>query len=148
MAATSEIKRKSELVVVDELAAALPDLAIFPSRGGSDSADSAPVPTVFVVVEALNAEKRLAQEDTYFVEMAAGYITPLYDVQIAEHALNFKRLLDAIKAIRGGWSAAHEMQVHGLDVTATESFQDTEKRAHGDTVSFVMGVTSGRVGAV
>lgn len=147
MAATSEIKRKAELVIVAELAAALPDLAILPSRGGSDSADSAPVPTVFVVVEALNAEKRLAQEDTYFIEMAAGYITPLYDVAIGDHALNFKRLMDAIKAIRGGWSAEHQMQMHGLDVTGTESFSDTEKRAHGDTVSFVMGVTSGPVGA-
>lgn len=146
MAAESEIKRKAELLVVEELAAALPDLTILPSRGGSDTADSAPVPLVFVVVEALTAEKRLAQEETYFVEMAAGYITPLYDVPIGEHAVNFKRLNDALKAIRQGWSVTQEMMLHGLDVTATESFEDTERRAHGDTISFAIGCTSGPVG--
>lgn len=147
MATESEIKRKAELVIVAELAAALPDLTILPSRGGGDAADSAPTPDVFVVVEALKAEKRLAQEDTFFVEMAAGYITPLYDVPITEHAVNFKRLMDAVKAIRRGWSVAQEMMLHGLDVGETESFSDTERRAHGDTVSFVIGCTSGPVGA-
>lgn len=138
----NDIRRKTEIVLRDELATRLGvGWKVLVARGGTDNPDEeAAVQTPpFVVVQARAAEKTMAQENTWLVNVAVGYVTELTDTLPKDHSANLRTVLVALEGILPGYDPDQKFRLHGIDVMDTNAFSDQPKRARGDIITCVVG---------
>jgi hypothetical protein len=139
-----EIKRKAELTLVSLLSELLPDLSFYPSKGGDeDGGITLPKPP-FGAIWIENAEKTIAYERTYVLTGVVVWVTRAgkrAGQDVAEHSDIVQQIYNAMLTITSGADPDRSLIVHGLDISLVNEFSDTERLAHGDTISFTMGVT-------
>jgi hypothetical protein len=139
--AEADIRRKSEVVIRNELASRLTDWLILVARGGTDNtAEEATVQIPpFVVVQARAAEKMITGEPTWTVSLAVGYVTELTDMLPKDHAAKLQELYNALEDIHPGFDEEQIYRLHGIDILDANVFEDAEKRARGDIISCILG---------
>lgn len=139
-----EIKRKAELTLVSLLAELLPDFSFYPSKGGDDDGGVTLPKPPFGAIWIENAEKTIAYERTYLLSGIVAWITRAeakLGGDVAEHSDAVQQIYNALLTIDGGADPDRSLIVHGLDISLVNEFSDTDRQAHGDTISFTMGVT-------
>jgi hypothetical protein len=139
-----EIKRKAELTLVSLLAELLPDFSFYPSRGGDDDGGITLPKPPFGAVWIDNAEKTISYERTYMLSGTVVWVTragPRAGEDVAEHSDAVQQIYNALLTITHGADPDRSLMVHGLDIDLVNEFSDTDRLAHGDTISFTMGVT-------
>lgn len=145
-----EIKRKSELTLVSLLAELLPDLIFYPSKGGDDDGGVTLPKPPFGAVWIDNAEKTISYERTYMLTGTVVWVTRSgtpssaaknQKTDVADHSDAVQQIYNALLTITSGADVDRSLIVHGLDIALVNEFADSERHAHGDTISFTMGVT-------
>jgi hypothetical protein len=142
----SEIKRKAELTLVSFLSGILDQYQFFPSKGvdiapnqfGSTLSQPRP-PYAAIWID--NAEKTMATERTWILSGYVVWITRSGEDPTAQHAETVREIYNALLLIGSGADPDQQLLVHGLDITLVNEFNDDERRAHGDTIAFTMGVS-------
>ena len=130
-----DIKRKAEMFVAAQLKVAVPGVTFYPSRHAMQDPEATELIPPYAVVESRDAEKMMANEDTWMVAMGLGYVTHIEDPYDPSKVRDIQLALEAIKP---GYDGEHEIVVHGLDVSGVDDFEDSEKRARGDVISFTL----------
>jgi hypothetical protein len=69
------------------------------------------------------------------------WITRAGQTDVAEHSDSVNQIYNAMLAFPAGQDVEHQLVVHGLDIDTINEFSDTERLAHGDVISFAMGVS-------
>lgn len=139
-----EVKRKAELTLATLLTEALPDLTFYVSKGGDESGGSSLPKPPFGAVWIENAEKTIQNERTYLLTGTVVWVTRAeakVGGDVAEHAEAVRLITNAVQAIGSGVDQEHSLVIHGIDVATVNEFSDNERQAHGDTISFMMGVS-------
>jgi hypothetical protein len=145
-----DIKRKAELNLVAQFGTLLPDLAFYPSKGGTDDGGTSLPRPPFGVIWIDNAEKVLPNNKTYLLTGTIVWITrasvpgvtpgtPPGTGDVADHSDAVQQIYNAVLQIGPGLDPVHNLIVHGIDVSDVDEFTDAERLAHGDTISFRMG---------
>jgi hypothetical protein len=141
MAINSDIKRRSELFLCGVLAATMPDVKFFPSKGGSDTEDESVLEPPYGVFAAGDAERMMAGEDTWLIPITALYVTHMDDTDVVTHSANFRRIYDALKSVEHGVKPDQGIVVHGMDIHGTDEARDEDERSHADTIALVLAVS-------
>lgn len=136
-----EIKRKAELTLVALLSELLPELTFYPSKGGDDDGGVTLPKPPFGAIWIDGAEKTMAQERTYFLRGTVVWVTRASTQDLAEHSDSVQQIYNAMLTITNGADPERSLIVHGLDISEINEFSDGDRKAHGDTISFVMGVS-------
>lgn len=139
-----EIKRKAELSLVGLLTELLPDFNFYPSKGGDEGGGVTLPRPPFGAIWIDNAEKTIGQELTYLLTGTVVWVTraAAQDGDVADHSDAVKRIYDAMQTFApGGADPAHQLMIHGMDISLVDEFSDAERLAHGDTISFTMGAS-------
>lgn len=143
-----EIKRAAELSLVQLLTEALPDFTFYPAKGGYDEGGVTLPKPPFGAVWIDDAEKTVSYEKTYllrgsvvWVTRAASATSSSVGTDVSEHSDVVNQIYSAILRIGNGTDVVHQIIIHGIDVGTVNEFSDAERLAHGDTISFTMGVS-------
>jgi hypothetical protein len=139
-----DIKRKAELSLVALLAEALPDLTFYPSKGGTDDGGTTLPKPPFGAIWIDNAEKTHQDAKIYILTGTVVWITRAgarVDGDVSDHSDSVRLIYDAISNIGSGTDVDRSLVIHGIDVATINEFSDAERLAHGDTISFTMGVS-------
>jgi hypothetical protein len=125
------------------LGESLPDFNFYPSKGGDESGGVTSPRPPFAAIWIDNAEKTMATELTYILTGTVVWVTRAGQPEgdVADHADVVKQIYDAMLTIGSGADPQHGLMVHGIDISLVDEFSDTERLAHGDTISFTMGVS-------
>jgi hypothetical protein len=136
-----EVKRASELMLVSLLKEALPFFNFYPAKGGDDfNATTLPHPP-FGVVWIDTSEKTMAQEETWIVHGTVVWVSNADETDPADHSNNFKQIYDVLAGLGRGVDLTRKLVVHGIDLTNTDEFYDTDRQAIGDVARFSLGVS-------
>lgn len=139
----TEVKRKAELTLVALLSELLPDLTFYASKGGDDDGGSSLPKPPFGAIWIDNAENTLPGLKTYFLTGTIVWVSRA-DAKtggdILDHADAVGQIYDAILKIGSGEDVERGLIVCGIDITSLNEFTDSDRQAHGDTISFTMGV--------
>lgn len=95
----------------------------------------------FCVISIDEGEKTMATEETDYLQGTLVWVTRADNTNVVDHSTNFKRIYDALCNIGSGYDIMRRLMVHGVDVGKTDEFVDSKRQAHGDTISFTMGVS-------
>lgn len=136
-----EVKRKAELCLVGLLAELLPDLSFYPSKGGDDDGGVTLPRPPFGAVWIDNAEKTMGQQRTYMLTGTVVWVSRETKDDVADQADTVQQIYNAILGIGSGADPIHSLMVHGIDIASMDEFSDADRQAHGDTISFTMGVS-------
>lgn len=136
-----EVKRKAELCLVGLLGELLPDLNFYPSKGGDDDGGTTLPRPPFGAIWIDNAEKTIGYERTYLLTGTVVWVSREPKTDVADQSDTVQQIYNAMLSIESGADPAHSLIVHGLDINTMEEFSDSDRQAHGDTISFVMGVS-------
>jgi hypothetical protein len=139
-----DVKRKAELVLVSLFSEALPDLTFYPSKGGTDEGGTSLPQPPFGAIWIENAEKTHPLDRIYMLNGTVVWVTRAdakKDSDVADHSETVRQIENAIIAIGSGADPERSLIVHGIEVVTVNEFTDNERHAHGDTISFVMGVS-------
>lgn len=138
----NEIKRKVELWLCGTLAAAVQSVRFFPTHGGSESDDAAEIEPPYCEVAVDGApEKVLAQESTWTVRVALGYLSHIDETDTPAHSATVRAIYEALGTLGRGYQAAQQLVVHGIDIESTDTFSDDQSQIHGDVFNLVLGVS-------
>lgn len=136
-----EVKRKAELTLVSLLSESLSDLTFYPSKGGdADGGVTLPRPP-FGAIWIDNAEKTVSYERTYILSGTVVWVTRAGITDVSDHSDEVRQIYNAMLSIGSGADPDQSLIVHGLDISLVNEFTDSDRQAHGDTISFTMGVT-------
>lgn len=136
-----EVKRASELSLATLLTEAIPGSTFYVSKGGTETGGTTkPVPP-FGVVWIDDAQRMFSYVDVYYLRGSVVWITRAEQQDVAEHSDAVKQIYQAMLQIGSGIDDAHNLAIHGVDVDTVNEFSDTERLAHGDVISFTMGVS-------
>jgi len=136
-----EVKRKAELCLVGLLAELLPDLSFYPSKGGDDDGGVTLPRPPFGAIWIDNAEKTIGYEKTYMLTGTVVWVSRETKDDVADQSDTVQQIYNAMLTITNGADPIHSLIVHGLDISTMDEFSDSDRQAHGDTISFTMGVT-------
>jgi len=136
-----EVKRKAELCLVGLLAELLPDLSFYPSKGGDDDGGVTLPRPPFGAIWIDNAEKTIGYERTYMLTGTVVWVSRETKDDVADQSDTVQQIYNAMLTITNGADPIHSLIVHGLDISTMDEFSDSDRQAHGDTISFTMGVT-------
>jgi hypothetical protein len=136
-----EVKRAAELMLISLLSDALPDLSFYPSKGGDDTGGvTLPTPP-FGVIWINSSEKTLAQEETWMVHGTVVWVSRADITDVADHSDSFKQIYDVLAGLTSGVDVDRNLVVHGIDLSSTDEFFDSERQAHGDVANFSLGLS-------
>lgn len=139
-----DIQRKAELCLVALLGEILPDLSFYPSKGGDDDGGVTLPRPPFGAIWIDNAEKTVSYNRTYMLTGTVVWVTRESKDDVADQSDTVQQIYNALISINDqtpGADPNHSLMVHGLDISTVNEFSDTDRQAHGDTISFVMGVS-------
>lgn len=140
-----EIQRKAELSLVSLLAEILPDFSFYPSKGGDDDGGVTMPRPPFGAIWIDSAEKTMAQQRTWILSGSVVWITRMEITDVGDETDAVKQIYNALIQINDeqcpGADPVHSLMIHGLDVGTVDEFNDAERRANGDTIAIVMGVS-------
>lgn len=139
-----DIQRKAELCLVALLGEILPDFNFYPSKGGDDDGGTTLPRPPFGAIWIDNAEKTMATERTYLLNGVVVWVSRAITDDVADQSDAVQQIYNALIAINNqapGADPAHSLMVHGLDISGVNEFSDSERQAHGDTISFTMGAS-------
>lgn len=137
-----EIKRKAELCLVMLLGELLPDFNFYPSKGGDDDGGVTLPRPPFGAVWIDNAEKTVSYNKTWMLTGTVVWVSRETKDDVSDQSDTVQQIYNAILAIETpGADPIHSLMVHGIDIATTDEFSDTDRQAHGDTISFTMGVS-------
>jgi len=136
-----DIKRKAELTLVSLLGEMLPDLSFYPSKGGDDDGGVTLPRPPFGAIWIDNAEKTIGYERTYLLTGNVVWVSRESKNDVADQSDTVTQIYNAILTITNGADPDHSLIVHGIDVSTVNEFNDAERQAHGDVITFTMGVT-------
>lgn len=140
-----DVKRKAELSLVSLLGEALPDFTFYASKGGSDDGGTSLPKPPFGAIWVEHAEKTHPNDRIYMLTCNLVWVSRAdakVGGDVAEHSESVRLIYDAIIALgNGGADPERSLMIHGIDVDSVDEFTDTDRFAHGDTISFVMGVS-------
>lgn len=136
-----EVKRKAELCLVGLLAELLPDLNFYPSKGGDDDGGVTLPRPPFGAIWIDNAEKTMGQERTYMLTGTVVWVSRETKDDVSDQSDTVQQIYNAILTITNGADPIHSLMVHGIDIANMDEFSDADRQAHGDTISFTMGVS-------
>jgi hypothetical protein len=104
-----------------------------------------PIPP-FAAVLCEPSEKMISYEDTNIMSGSLLWITKFEThvpaSNVVYHSQNAKRIYDALKSITSGYDILRRLTIHGVDISGTNDFTDSERNAHGDVIEFVVAVTA------
>ena len=140
---SNEIKRAAELWLCAELARLVKGPAWYPSKGGNEMADAAPVEPPFGFVMVTEAAKKLPTAQVWLLSVKIAYMSHIGDTTSAAHSAVVRAIEKAIPCLPTGYDAKHEITVHGTELAASEEFSDGEEKTHGDVFTVAMGVGRG-----
>lgn len=139
-----EVKRKAELTLVSLMSELLPDFSFYPSKGGDDDGGATLPKPPFGAIWIDNAEKTISYQRTYMLTGVVVWVTRAEaraGGDVAEHSDAVQQIYNALLTITNGADPDRSLIVHGLDISLVNEFSDFDRHAHGDTISFTMGVT-------
>lgn len=136
-----EVKRKAELSLVAYLANALPDQDFYPAKGGSDDGGTSLPKPPFGAVWIQDAENTMPNEKTYLLTGTVVWVSRMETEDVSDHSEAVRLIYDAMMAFVPVHDVGRSIAIHGIDIVTVNEFTDTERRAYGDTISFVMGVS-------
>lgn len=88
------------------------------------------------------SERTIGYEDTDLMHGILVWVTRHDRENVVDHSRDFKRIYDALAAIEPGYDILRRLTVHGVDISESTEFSDTEREAHGDVINFLVGVTA------
>jgi hypothetical protein len=138
-----DVKRKAELSLVALLSEMLPGFTFYPSQGGTDAGGVTMPKPPFGAIWIDNAENTLPHAQTYLLTGTIVWVTRAeakVSGDVAEHSDAVKQIADALQEIGSGADVERSLIICGIDITSTNEFSDAERQAHGDTITFTMGV--------
>lgn len=136
-----EVKRKAELTLVGLLGELLPDFNFYPSKGGDDEGGVTLPRPPFGAIWIDNAEKTMGQQNTYLLSGSVVWVSRESKDDVVDQSDTVKQIHNALLEIGTGVDPIHNIMVHGLDIGLVNEFNDNERQAHGDVISFTMGVS-------
>ncbi len=136
-----DVKRKTELWLVEALTASIPSILFVPTKGGGTTADAAVIEPPYCAVESIDSEKMVGGENTWLVKVILTYVTHIDDTATPAHVAAVRTIYEVAEHLPRGFKAAQTLLVHGTDITATESVEDSEGDSHGDTLTLMVGVS-------
>ena len=136
-----DIKRKAELTLVGLLGEMLPDLSFYPSKGGDDDGGVTLPRPPFGAIWIDNAEKTIGYERTYLLTGNVVWVSRESKNDVADQSDTVTQIYNAILTITNGADPDRSLMVHGIDISTVNEFNDAERQAHGDVITFTMGVT-------
>lgn len=135
---TPDIKRATELYIVDQLSLAVPGHVFVPFTGGSRTTGAVEIEPPFTVVSVSDANKVMATEGTWFCIGKAQVITARVEASSEEHAELARQVYAALSNIQPFISA--DFAFHGIDIDDMTTADDEASQAHADVISFTAGV--------
>jgi hypothetical protein len=138
-----DVKRKAELTLATLLGESLPDLTFYVSKGGDDDGGTSLPKPPFGVVWIDNAENTLPGSKTYLLTGTIVWVSRAeanIGGDVAEHSDSVKLICDALLGVDRGADEQRSLIVCGIDIDTVNEFTDSDRQAHGDTISFTMGV--------
>jgi hypothetical protein len=138
-----EIKRAAELSLASFLEEALPGFAFYVSKGGTETGGVTFPKPPFGAIWIDDAEKTISYLKVFLLRGSVVWITRAGSPEgdVAAHSDSVQQIYNALLNVGSGTDDAHNLVIHGLDVGTVNEFSDTERLAHGDVISFTMGVT-------
>lgn len=136
-----DIKRKAELCLVGLLGELLPDLSFYPSKGGDDDGGVTLPRPPFGAIWIEDAEKTVAYERTYLLTGNIVWVSRESKTDVADQSDTVTQIYNAILTIESGADPNHQLIVHGIDISVVNEFNDADRQAHGDVITFTMGAT-------
>lgn len=137
---SDEIKRAAELWLCAELARLVQGPAWYPSKGGDEMADAAPVEPPFGFVMVTEAAKKLPTAPVWLLSVKIAYMSHIGDTTSAAHSAVVRQIEKAIPRVPTGYDAKHGITVHGTDLQSSAEFTDETEKTHGDVFTVAMGV--------
>lgn len=133
-----DIKRATELYIVDKLTLAIPGHLFVPFTGGSRTTGAVEIEPPFTVVSVSDATKVMATEGTWLCIGKAQVITARVEATSEEHSELARQVYAALSNIPP--AAGAEFSFHGIDVADMTPADDEAAQAHADVISFTAGV--------
>lgn len=136
-----DVKRKAELFLVANLGSTFPDLSFYPSKGGDDDGGQTLPRPPFGAIWIEDADKTIGYEKTYLLGGNIVWISREGVTDVADQSDTVQQIYSAVMQIQSQTDNLHQLLVHGIDVATVNEFTDTDRQAHGDVISFTMGVS-------
>lgn len=134
-----DIKRQTELYIVEALQAALPEMTFVPFSGGDRAgSDSFNIEPPFGVVAVTECKKTHQQEATYLATGSVQWISHMTEATPQEHSVAAHEVKSALVEI--ATQANSTFSFHGIDVDAIERSESQDARARAEIIRFVAGV--------
>lgn len=134
-----DIKRYTEMYLVDKLTAALPGNLFVPFTGGSRTTGAVDIEPPVTVISISNATKSMATEGTWICAGKAQVITHRAESTPEEHA-ELARQVYVVLAGLPPEIISGEFTFHGIDIEDSTPTDDDAGQAHADVISFTAGV--------
>jgi hypothetical protein len=135
----SDIKRRTELHIVNKLSAAVSGHSFHPFFGGTAFADKDEVEPPLSVVAIVDAEKLTQHEGTWLLTGSVQVITHVADASSQTHATLSRSVYAALDDIPAE-VVDSSFSFHGIHITGMASTTDSESQCHADIIKFVCGV--------
>lgn len=135
---TPDIKRRTELYIVDKLKIAIPTHDFVPFTGGSQTTDAIDIEPPFTVVSITDATRTMATEGTWICVGTLQVVTHRAETTSEAHSELTRSIYAALAAIPSYADASFSF--HGIDIADMTSADDDASQAHADIVSFTAGV--------
>lgn len=135
---TPDIKRKTELYIVAQLALALPNEVFVPFTGGSENLGAVELEPPFTVVAVRDAQKTMATEGTWFCIGNVQVITHFSEATSQQHSELARSIYKALDNIT--IQADPAFSFHGIDIAGMAYAFDEDESAHADIINFTCGV--------
>lgn len=132
-----DIKRRTELYIVDKLQAAIPAEKFVPYTGGSLTTDAEDIEPPFSVVAVIDATRTMATESTWICEGSVQVITHRKEATATQHSTLARAVYAALSNIPS--YADSEYSFHGIDIVGMTPAEDEDAQAHADVIRFTAG---------
>jgi len=96
---SNEIKRAAELWLCAKLGALVKGVAWYPSKGGNEMADAAPVEPPFGFVMVMEAAKELPTAPVWLLSVKIAYMSHIGDTTSAAHSATVRAIEKAIPCL-------------------------------------------------
>jgi len=133
-----DIKRRTELHIVNRLKAAVPDHNFVPYTGGSESTDASDIEPPFTVVSILDANRTMATEGTWICDGTVQVISHRKEMTSTAHSTLTRSIYSTLSNLPPYIDG--EFAFHGIDVVDMGTAEDDESQAHADVIRFTAGV--------
>lgn len=135
---TPDIKRQTELYMVEKLSAQISDHAFLPFTGGSQTTGATEVEPPFTVIAIPTAQRTMATEGTWLCQGTAQIVTHTSESTSEAQAELVRKVYAALSAIPTQGDATFSF--HGIDITDMTYATDEDKQFYADIINFVVGV--------